>query len=771
MALLTLPLAAQSASTTAPAAGESISLEEFNVTAVKTSGYRATNSITATGIGAAISEVPIAISTVTNQFISDTVGLELRDALNYVPGVVTNPRSESTFVVRGFSGLIGYRNGQYRRQLFPTWNIDRVEVVKGPAAIFFGAVRPGGIINYVTMKPEFGTTFTEVKVTAGNEDFYRGELFHNQALSDDLAVRVGLGGFDVKGERQFEYKRENYAGLSLSWKPTANQQLTVDLETINRAAFYLSSYDYRALSNSRYLYNSAVPAANQATTAAASNVRSWLNANGYASVPTFDVFAPIFPGSDPYGFATSLTNDAEQKQKSRTVDIDYLVKFSDRVVWQTSLNYAYDDTRGIQISDGETRPYANGTIRFRTENFINVRDSYNLDNKITWRFDLGPTQHTLQVGQEYQWVKFNRPGYIDASNRYNESVGNNNSAPYVTGYRPGIDAPVSVKALNAASGQSFNIERDDVSEAQGYFVANQSKLFDGRANLLYGARYNKFGGSRRWNRPVANSSLSSTTASKLIDYDLVAGKGGWTPQVGGLVTVVEGVGAFATYSQSIEANTAVDADGNGSEPIESESFDAGVKFDLIHGRLASTFAYYTITRGNIAYTDTARQTATGRSPYYIFGNEEASEGVELELNYTPFDNYQVMAGWSHFLKAEVTKSNTAANVGQPLAYTPENTFNLWNRYEFTSGALKGVILGGGLRHNDAARISSDPNIVVKADAFTIYDLMAGYKFTVFTRPVTAQANVKNVADKRYREGSDGFFGAARTYTLSFQTRF
>ena len=51
------------------------------------------------------------------------------------------------------SGLISYRSGQYRRQLFTTYNVDRVEVAKGAAGIFFGTVRPGGVINYITRRP------------------------------------------------------------------------------------------------------------------------------------------------------------------------------------------------------------------------------------------------------------------------------------------------------------------------------------------------------------------------------------------------------------------------------------------------------------------------------------------------------------------------------------------------------------------------------------------------------------------------------------------
>jgi iron complex outermembrane recepter protein len=761
-----------------PSDDEVIRLDEFTVSSSQTVGYRATNSITATGIGAKISEVPLPITIVTSELISDTAGFELREALNFVPGVLTNPRGESTFVVRGFSGLISYRNGQFRRQLFTTYNVDRVEVVKGPASIFFGTVRPGGVINYVTTKPVFTGTFTDVRTQIGTEDFYKGELFHNHVFSDKLAVRVGVVGVTSGGTRPFESRDEYYFGASASWRPTANQMLTLDLESVNRKVFYLSSYGGRAVSNSRYLFNPAVPAANQNTTAAQSHLQSYLRSLGYSTtpgaanfIPTFDIFAPMYGPRDPYGYSVTFSHDAQQRQESRSADLDYLLKIGDNLVWTTNLNYAFDDTAGLQPSDGEQRPYSDGTVRFRTEDFINVRDSYNFDNKLTWRFDLGPTNHTLQIGQEYQKVIFTRPGWYDSNNRYNNSPGNSGSTPYVTNYRAGVDAPVSVEAIQRGSGQNFNIVRTNTDVQNSYFIANQSRLFSERLILLYGARRNDFHFRSWYDRPVANSSQSSRSPNGLTQHDYVKPKGAWTPQAGALFKLTNGVSLFTTYSEAIEPNFSIDADGNGAEPIESHSIDAGLKLELFDGRLSSTVAYYNLERGNLAYNDTVRQTATGRAPYFIYGNSESSEGLEWDFNWAPTDNYQVIGGWAHFFDAYVSKSNNPANIGQPLSYTPENTFTLWNRYTFTGGPLNGWTFGFGGRHNDAARISSDPINVVVAPAFTVFDAMAAYTFRIANRDVRAQLNVKNLTDKTYREGADGYFGEARRVYLSFSTRF
>ncbi|MBL9201697.1 MAG: TonB-dependent receptor [Opitutaceae bacterium] len=758
---------------------EVIALGEFMVTAEKSQGYRATNAITATGIGTRIADTPLPISVISAELIADTGAFDVREVLNLVPGVLTNPRNESGVVIRGFSGLIAYRNGQYRRQLMTTWNMDRTEVIKGPAGIFFGAVRPGGIVNTVTAKPVFSGNFTDVKLMAGNEEFVRGEFFTNYVASKTLAIRVGAGGYRHNGEREFENREESYSGASATWKPTANQILTLDLEAINKKGFYLSSYPVRSLVNSKVFRVPGAIAAqanvNQLTTTADTANRAYLTSLGFSGTFGAPNFYPLYDMFAPYDYRWSMSNDALQIQRSRTVDLDYLLKLGESIVFQSSANYAFDNTSGTQPSDGDTRPYADGSLRFRTESFINIRESFNFDNKVTWRFSLGKTKHTIQLGQEYQRVVFTRPGYFNSvNNTYNNSPGNNTVAGvtnvYATRFIPGVSTPASVNALLTASGQTFNIRRWSYEEAVGYFLVDQIRLFEDRVQVLAGGRYNAFRLRTHFDRPVSNSSYSRFSPTGLANFDYGKGKGALTPQAGAIVKVLPDVGVFATYSESIEANTAIDADGNASEPIESKALDAGIKTELLGGRLASTIAYYKIDRGNLSYADTAKQLATGRSPYFIFGNSEASEGIETEINWAPSDAYNLLVGWAHTTKAETSKSNNATFVGRRFGGIPENTYTVWNRYAFRNGPLKNFAVAGGLQHNDATNLSQDPQIQVTLPSFTVFNLMLSYRFKVGERDYRAQLNVKNLFDKRYREGADGYFAPARTFYLGISTR-
>lgn len=754
-------------------AEKAIKLEEFSVSASATTGYRATNSITATGIGTKISDIPIPITVVTGELIQDVRATSLAEALTYVPGVGTSPRNESTFVVRGFSGLISYRNGQYRRQLFTSNNIDRVEVAKGAAGIFFGTVRPGGVINYITGKAKLGITSTDLSTTIGQDAYYRFEAIHNQPLSKTLAGRVFMSVVDAGGDQQFEFLRDRYADVSFIWQPTEKQTLTVNVEGIERSRFYLSSYGSRAIANSKVLFNPAATAAtvNQNTTTAVAAARTFLTSQGFSGTPgaanfapNFDIFAPIYGPNDPLGRTVSLTTDARQTQKSRSVDLNYLFKISPSLVWQTDLNYAYDNTTGIQPGSGDTNPYANGSIRFQTEYFINIRDSYNFDSKLNWRFQALSGNHTWQFGQEFQNVVFLRPGYFDSAARYNNSP----LGTFTTNFRPGVSAPVSVYDGIRASGQDFNINRWTDEDQISFFYAGQSNFFQERLFLVYGVRYNRFAQRTKYNRPVSNT---SSGPASLRDKDYGKADPGYTPQYAALYKITPEFSVFANGSRAVEPNYTLDADGKASEPVESKSTDFGIKTELFAGRLVSTVTYYNLERGNLAYNDVARQTSTGRSPYFIFGNTESSKGLEGEINWSPNDSYQLIFAYNHFTKAEVTKSNDPTRLGAPLNYNPPTSYTLWNRYEFKHGGLKGLVVGAGLRHSDSARLSGDPQNLVMMPEFTTFDLMAAYRFKAFERNFRAQINVKNAGDKLYRDGLDGYFGDLRNIQFTLSTRF
>ncbi len=156
--------------------------------------YQAVVSTTATKIKAPLRDIPQTVNVVTESLIEDQGARSVQDVLKNVPGVSFNngDGQRDQFYIRGFNALgdmfvDGIRDDAlYYRDLS---NTERVEVVKGPAAVLYGRGSSGGIINRVTKKPT-STPSREIELTVGSYDQKRGAIDINQPLSEDVSLRV-----------------------------------------------------------------------------------------------------------------------------------------------------------------------------------------------------------------------------------------------------------------------------------------------------------------------------------------------------------------------------------------------------------------------------------------------------------------------------------------------------------------------------------------------------------------------------------------------------
>ena len=130
-------------------------LPEVTVSAEEDKGYAPASTRTATKGSAPLRDVPQSVNIVTEQLMQDQGATSMQDALSNVPGVSFNhgDGQRDQVQIRGFSAITdwfvdGVRDDAlYFRDLSDT---ERVEVLKGPAAVLYGRGSSGGIINRVT---------------------------------------------------------------------------------------------------------------------------------------------------------------------------------------------------------------------------------------------------------------------------------------------------------------------------------------------------------------------------------------------------------------------------------------------------------------------------------------------------------------------------------------------------------------------------------------------------------------------------------------------
>lgn len=176
-------------------------------------GYLATRTSTATKTDTPLIDIPQSITVVPKKLAKDQGSRDLKSALTYVPGVVVGQGEghRDAPTIRGVSTTAdffvdGVRDDvQYFRDLY---NIERIEVLKGPNAMTFGRGGGGGVINRVTKKAE-GERIYEATTTFGSFDTKRTEIDAGEALTNDFAFRI-LGMYEDSGSYRDFTELERY---------------------------------------------------------------------------------------------------------------------------------------------------------------------------------------------------------------------------------------------------------------------------------------------------------------------------------------------------------------------------------------------------------------------------------------------------------------------------------------------------------------------------------------------------------------------------------
>jgi catecholate siderophore receptor len=197
-------------------------------------GYIATRSSTATKTNTRILDIPQSITVVTQQQAKDQGSRDLNKALTYVPGIVMGQGEghRDAPTIRGVSTtadffIDGVRDDvQYFRDLY---NIDRVEVLKGPNAMIFGRGGGGGVINRVTKKAD-GERLYEATTTYGSFDTKRVEIDAGQAVTHDFAVRIN-GMYEDSGSYRDFVDLERYGiNPKITFRPSEDTRVRLAYE-------------------------------------------------------------------------------------------------------------------------------------------------------------------------------------------------------------------------------------------------------------------------------------------------------------------------------------------------------------------------------------------------------------------------------------------------------------------------------------------------------------------------------------------------------------
>lgn len=389
---------------------------------------------TATRTATAARYVPQAIDTIKTANVLDYGHNDLGSALSGIPNVSSGADTRfDSLRIRGFDAsndfyLDGIRDdSQYVRDLH---NIERIEVLKGPAAVLYGRGSQGGIVNRVSKLPEFGRR-SSVEVQGGSQDLRSLYADLSADPTENLSLRLNLGNQD---QNSF---RDGVSGNRQLFAPSMSWQLTPELN-------WLVQYEY-----SRY---NRTPD------------RGITSLNG----------RPANVGKETtYGDHRDYIDDKAQSLRSK---LTYELNDS----WQLrhtlglfKLDSDFDNTyqTGYNASTGKVQ-------RQRWQQDLKTRNIYN-NSELEGRFDTFGLEHRLLTGLEFGSQRRDPILYNAAT-----SGPGNQEVPAVDLYNP------NPYQSHTGRMQVWSNNHTEV-ESRALYVQDQLRLND-QWQLLAGLRYDNF---------------------------------------------------------------------------------------------------------------------------------------------------------------------------------------------------------------------------------------------------------------------------------------
>ncbi|HZU37068.1 MAG TPA: TonB-dependent receptor, partial [Gemmataceae bacterium] len=178
----------------------------------------------------------------------------------------------------------------------------------------------------------------------------------------------------------------------------------------------------------------------------------------------------------------------------------------------------------------------------------------------------------------------------------------------------------------------------------------------------------------------------------------------------------------------------------------------GIKTDLFNGRLSSTLAAYNILQKDMVQTVNQVNPPGFPSGTYSTDTQGASarsRGIEYEVTFSPIDTLQIFGSI-----AEDDIRNTKEPAGNQIYLgahpqaTAKTLANLWTRYNFLTGELKGLWVGGGFNYvGKAAADNRNPYLFLPA--YWLWNSAVGYDWTWQKVDWSAAVNWNNMANKEY----------------------
>lgn len=677
-------------------------------------------------------DTPQTIQVVNKELLQQQGAATLMDALRNTPGITMqlgeggNTSVGDSFFMRGFAASAnvfqdGVRDlGPVTRDVF---NLEQVEIVKGPAGADNGRGATGGYINLVSKKP-VADDLTAGTVQVGSARALRATADLNRDLGGGLAVRLNalVSDAGVPGRDQV-HKRVQ--GLAPS--------VALGLGTPTRVTL-----------QSQHLRSQGRPDGGVTTIGQEGFYDTDFVTGGAAGVTPEKVDSSNFYGSvdDHEDVEADMLTLRFEHDFSRGVKLVNTARFG-----RAKVDRLLTSVGAVNATSPDP---ASWTITRSRHSNLQTNDILANQTNLNAELKTGTLKHALSGGIEFSHER---------QHVTTRALPTGASVPASSVYAP--DPQASVGPALVPNGVYAN---GRVTTAAAYVF--DTLTLDAQWQLLGGLRHERY--RAETNRAdLVNSVL--THSSPADSGGLTSWKLGvvYKPAANGSVylaaanSVSPPGGTSLTLAAPTSANS---ADLAGLRPQETENLELGTKWEFFGGQLALTAAAYRSTNRHETVQD-------ADTLLYVQDGERRVQGIELGAVGQVTPQWQLSAGFATMDSAVTASPATGSNAaGAVSRWTPRYSATLWSTYTLNDQWT----VGGGARYLSRQRRVTDPAAdlalqnMPSIPAYWVADLMASW---AVHKNVSLQLNVQNLFDQAYiatlnNNGSRYQPGAPRSFTLA-----
>jgi catecholate siderophore receptor len=493
---------------------------------------------------AALRDIPQSVVVINRSLLDAQGATSFQDALRNVPGITITAAEGGTIGdninLRGFSArtdiyLDGFRDrGQYYRD---TFDLDAIEVLKGPSSMLFGRGSTGGVINQVSKLPQLAPS-AQISTTVGSDDHYRVSGDFDTPFSATSAGRLNVFAQDIHSTRDVVSQRDGGIAPSLRFGIGTPTEITLSalLQRSNDAPDY------------------GLPPVNGRP----ANVNHD-NYYGFTDDRTLQTVG-VFSARIDHRFNEDWSLRSQLQYSHYHIDARETAPNSVVTNTGVTLNKALGNPTDLPLQDL--------LVQYASHDRVISDRSFDSQTDLQGSFDTGSVHHTLIAGLELGHDNYDNQGYTRGG------------LPLVSLLDPPLEA------------QPANVTRTLGNHALGSadteaVYANDTLRFNDQWQFVAGLRRDRFAAD------LTNTISAPASVSQTVYYTSV--------RSGLIYQPSEEQSYYVSYGTSFDPSLETLTVTNGTQDLAPEtnrSYEIGGKWDLVQDRLLLTAAAFQVTQDN-----------------------------------------------------------------------------------------------------------------------------------------------------------------------------